>query len=342
MNTPRNTTLYSIPGTNTFRLASKQLFKNWPTQCGSTLQNLEKSLRKIYIPDDGKIFVQVDQSGAEALIVAYCCRPGRYRDLFIHGIKPHVFVAIHMFHKELKKKSPELSGVIDKALNTEIRDLKSIEGWKALDKLIKSSDNWPAQERYYYLAKQTCHSANYSIKARTFILNVLEKSGGAIVLTRRQGEDFLAIYRNLFREIVEWWYRVQAEIRKNGCLRNLFNFPRAVTSYVREEDFKEWYAFIGQSTVGSITNIAVTNFQNYIEDQNKRWDILANTHDSYMAQCPIGEESECAKIMKQFIEIKMKSPFDGVEFQMRSEAQAGFNWMPCHPEKNPDGLKEIL
>ena len=80
MNLPRVSTYYNVSGTKTFRLASKAIFGIY----GTNLQNWEKSLRKLIIPDDGYKFVQVDQSGAEALVVAYLCKHGNFRDLFLN------------------------------------------------------------------------------------------------------------------------------------------------------------------------------------------------------------------------------------------------------------------
>ena len=112
----RSSTTYKISGTKTFRLSSCQILpkkhfidgkwkrKGW----GENLQNKEKGMRNMYIPDDGKIFVQVDQSGAEALIVAYLCRNANFRKLFINGIKPHVFVALHIFNNVWKQKLREI------------------------------------------------------------------------------------------------------------------------------------------------------------------------------------------------------------------------------------------
>ena len=147
----RDSTSWIISGTKTYRLGSRKILQEF----GGNLQNIEKSAREIYIPDDGKMFIQTDQSGAEALIVAYLCRAGAFRQLFIHGVKPHVYVALHVFRDVWKKKNPTLD--IDTMCTTPIQALKSIEGWRELDLLIKSSDGWPASERYYYLAKQTCH-----------------------------------------------------------------------------------------------------------------------------------------------------------------------------------------
>ena len=65
---PRNTTIYKLGGTETFRASSSKWFGR-----GTNLQNIEKSMRQLYWADDGKVLVQVDQSGAEALIVSYLC-----------------------------------------------------------------------------------------------------------------------------------------------------------------------------------------------------------------------------------------------------------------------------
>lgn len=70
----RSSCTYKISGTKTFRLSSSKILGHW----GENLQNKEKGMRVMYIPDDGKIFVQVDQSGAEALIVAYLCRNANF------------------------------------------------------------------------------------------------------------------------------------------------------------------------------------------------------------------------------------------------------------------------
>src|SRR5258708_7046578 len=103
---PRNTCSYIIPGTLTFRLGSRMVTKRLTRppregKVGSNMQNWEKEIRRIYLsdgwnPEDAtlieklkdylerkdlsifseeertkvKILVQVDQAGAEALIVA--------------------------------------------------------------------------------------------------------------------------------------------------------------------------------------------------------------------------------------------------------------------------------
>lgn len=333
---PKNTTFYKITGAETFRASSVSLWERW----GTNLQNISKSMRQMYTVDSpDKRLVQVDQSGAEALIVSYLCRPGKFRDLFLHGVKPHVFVALHVFADQWKKRSTN-PAIVDAAIATEIPELKKLPEWKALDTLIKSSDNWQASERYYYISKMICHASNYGMKAPTFQLNVLEKSGGKIVLSRHQTEQYLGNYHKLFSEIQLWHHDVESQLRATGLLYNLQGFPRRFTRQLKDGDFKEAYAFVPQSTVGCITHIAYTRLQEYIEAEGLKWDLLSNCHDSYLVQCPADEVALCARKMQELMNQELDAP-RGERFRMKSEAQSGLNWAPYHENKNPNGLREL-
>jgi hypothetical protein len=339
----RDSTSWIISGTKSFRLASRKILHKY----GGNLANIEKSLREIYVPDDGKIFVQTDQGGAEALIMAYDCEPAAYRQLFIHGIKPHVYVAVHLFPYIWQKKMKEVIASGDTfdiatVIKTPIQALKSVPYWRELDLMIKDSDYWTTSERYYYFAKQTCHSANYDIQTQTFRMNVLEKSGGKIALPFEEAERFLLVYRSLFPEIPERNRRVARQARETRMLFNFFGEPYYISQYdFTENNLKEFYSWCPQSTVGEITNRAFAAMQNYIEAEKLDWDILINGHDSIVSQCPIEEVTECGKKQKEFIEQSFESPVDGAKFNMRSETQAGFNWAPFKKDKNPMGLKDI-
>ena len=381
----RNSTDYKLAGPKTFRRASKQILpkkvmfmgkmkvKGW----GSNLQNIEKSAREMYYPDgftssltekclywlktgDTDVFteeellklrvmLQCDQSGAEALGVAYLCEARDYRKLFECGVKVHVYVAMKLFKDVWTKKMKEHGGLIEdfnieSISTTPIEKLKQNPFWKDLDLLIKSSDNWSLQERYYYLAKQTVHSANYAITAQTFRMNILQKSGGKIIISLKDAEFFLDTYRSLFPEIVEWNKRVAQQVEQTRILYNLHGHPYTITDWhLDESSMKEYIAWSPQSTIGEITRIAFTNLQHYIEDTKQPWDLLQDNHDSYMAQCPLIYALDCQGKMQGFMQQEMTSPVDGVKFRMKSDVNIGFNWAPAKPEKNENllGLREI-
>lgn len=369
----RNSTTYKHTP-KTFRRSSTKMING----AGVNMQNIEKEKRGIYHSDgfnphnpalvekclfylktgDTDVFteyelltirllLQADQSGAEALIVAYDSKPADYRQLFIHNVKPHVYVAMKLFKEVWSKRLNTLSGFdIDTFDRTPIALLKQNPYWKDLDSIIKASDNWPISERYYYLAKQTCHSANYGIEAQTFRMNILEKSGGKIVISFKDAVKFLAIYRALFPEIVESNMRIAEQVERTAILYNMFGHPYCITDY-KPDKMKEYYAWPRQSTVAEITRTAFCDLQEYIEAQHKSWDILGDCHDSYLAQCPLYEVKDCKKKMQEYLNIELTSPVDGVKFRMKSEVNGGFNWSPAKDfvagvyQTNPTGLQDF-
>ncbi len=372
----RNSCQYKLAGTKTFRRSSSKILGKW----GTNLQNLEKSVREPYQPDGFspdkaakclywletgdltifteeelatiKVFLQTDQSGAEALIVAYDSEARDFRKLFENKIKPHVYVALKLFKDIWRDKMKEKGGLIedldiDAIASLPIDKLKGNPYWRELDLLIKDSDNWSLQERYYYLAKQTCHSANYGIEAQTFRMNILEKSGGKIVISFEDAKRFLTIYRSLFPEIPESNERIKRQVEETGIIYNMFGFPYYITDYDTSSKMKEYYAWPRQSTVGEITRIAISREQEFIESEKRKWDILADTHDSSLTQCFLVDVKECIAKKQECFNIEMTSPIDGVKFRMRSETNVGFNWSPFKKGRTPDldknklGLREI-
>lgn len=351
----RNSTQYIVTGTDSFRLASRMLTTEITRpsrdgQVGSNLQNIEKWMRRIYWADEGKRLLQRDQRGAEALVVAYLCRHGNFRDLFLNGIKSHSYVGLHLFAKEWQKEvdkgygGKDIKCNISELTGTSIGNLRANPFWPEVASLIQSSDNWPSAKRFYYIAKQVCHSSNYGVGPKRFVLNTLEKSKGKIVLSKRDAEHYLEFYHGMFPEIREWHREVLEQVEKTNYLYNLFGFPRYFyhKGIIHPSKFKEYYAFIAQSTVGTITNIAYTRMQAFIEETEVEWDMLANTHDSYLVQCPDSdtEVAECDRVMKNFIEIELTSP-RGEKFKMQSDGATGLNWGPYYANKNPHGLREI-
>ena len=135
--------------------------------------------------------------------------------------------------------------------------------------------------------------------------------------------------------------QIEEELRYTGMISNLFGFPFVCTEDDLDEyDLKEWYAIKPQSTVGCITHIAITEMQEFIEENKLQWDVLINNHDSMLLQCPEEEEVECGRKSMEFMQQKLVSP-RGEHFQMKAECQSGRNWSPYKEHKNPEGLKTL-
>ena len=271
---------------------------------------------------DDIVFLQNDQAGAEALIVAYLCTAGRLRELFNYGIKPHTYVAMHLFVEVWKARM----NCNDIPINSPIAEIKNWSRWKELEKHIKESDNDIPSKRFYYFAKQTCHSANYGIKAPTFVMNVLDKSEGQVVIPLVEGQRFLSVYHNLFPEIQNWHAEIQARLKATRELKNLFGFPRYFHGMLTDQSFKEAYAFIPQSTVGCITHLAAEKLQRLLDGGTRDdFAVMQNNHDSLLVQCFKSKHLEIARLMTEAMNCPLVNE-RGERFQMRSEVGMGYNW----------------
>ncbi len=322
----RALTQLKLAGTKSFRLSASQLF-----DYGLNAQNSDKTLLDIFEAPPGYSIVSVDQAGAEALIVAYLCRPGNYRELFIENVKPHIYVALHIFLDKFQGTNSPARYWLKKP-----GELKTYPEWAVLSKTISSS------KFEYDLGKKVGHASNYRMRANTFREQALKESNGTLNLSFEQADYFLETYKQIFPEIVEWQDEIEARVRETRELRNLLGFPRRFEQIITDGYIREAISFIPQSTVGCITHTAYNLLTRFIQAGKLRWRPFNNKHDSYAALVPDDEVPDAARTMTKF----MNQPLvgrDGIEFVMKSEVQVGRNmgkFDPKDPAKNPFGMKE--
>ena len=306
-------TNYKPAGTKSFRLASSQLF-----DFGGNAQNPGDEMLEMLVADEGKTLVQSDQSGAEALVVAYLAERGNYRKLFEVGIKPHTFMAMHLFPDRWPFERSK-----DYYLTCPVEELSATPNWKAINKAIKDSDKQSG--RPYYIGKKTCHGKSYDMKWRTFQLAVLKDSSGELALSPTESKFYLDMFDKLCPEIISWQLEVKSNVKIYRELVNLFGYPRQFHKLITDAYLREALSWIPQSTVGTITNIACTAVQDHIESNNLAWDLLSNKHDSLCTQVPIGQEALCKEIQERSLAAKLIGR-DGIEFIMKSETKTGRCW----------------
>lgn len=86
-------TVYDITGTTTGRLASRTTARG----TGMNLQNVPVTMRDMFIPDDGKVFVSADLSQAEARVVAYIAQDTKLIEVFESGGDIHTRNASNIY-----------------------------------------------------------------------------------------------------------------------------------------------------------------------------------------------------------------------------------------------------
>ena len=329
-----SSTSFGLANTNTFRRASKKLLGRF----GGNLQNPSPNMSRVYVPKPGNIFLQPDQAGAEALVVAYLAPHGKFRDLFLNGIKSHTYVASHIFKEKWFNDGYQSIHTLNTAA---VKDLPANPEWKKLAGTIKNS------KYEYFIGKKSCHSFNYRMAPPTFQEDVLKESDGEVALSKDQAINFHTMYHNIFPEISQgWWPELEYQIIKTSYLYNLFGFPLFCDYYEgmmnKDKFWRESTAKVPQSTVGCITAIAFCKIQSYIEEKglSSIWHLRNDKHDSLLLECPENNRDDAAPILQQAIEQELTSP-RGETFKMKSEIGWGYNWMKYDKDINPQGMREL-
>jgi hypothetical protein len=317
---------YKISGTESFRLASSKLLGYF----GTNLQNPTPSLMKCVVPSPGNVFIQPDQAGAEALIVAMECRPAKYRRLFDLGIKVHSYMALQIFTEKFRGEFP-----IERYKQVDPDVFAAYQEVKELLNTIKHSED------EYFLGKKTIHSFSYNEGPQTFRLSCLDESEGRIALTFKEAKEFRGAWQSTFPEITEWQAITIGRLSVDRYLRNLFGYPRYFGRLWNDELERQAYAFVPQSTVGCITHLAYTELYHRIRKERLPWLLCNNKHDSLLMEIPdTTEHREMAmEYCKTHMGRELRS-YRGESYRMKVGISFGHNW--AHKSQdNPEGMEEV-
>ncbi len=317
--------------TKNFRASSRRLLGYY----GGNVQNASESLMRCIIPDDNHIFIQGDQDGAEARVVAYECRRARFRKLFELGIKPHSYTALQLYLDKFKT-------IYDRSRYDKVEPevLLTYPEYKELFKTIKSADSG----RPYAVGKMVRHAKNYKMGPRTAQVNSLERSEGEINLTYAQWQTFLQVDDEVFPEIVELQNSIKEQLLQTRTLYNLFGFPREFTGIWSEGLVRDGCAYCPQSTVGCITHMAFVATHHKIKKERLPWKLLNNKHDSLLISVkdiPEHIEAGIAWLKSPDGLGKKLTSSRGEEYVMGVGISVGHNWGKYDEKNNPNGMKEI-
>jgi len=312
----RAITCYKQAGTRSFRLSATQYFNTY----GLNLQNPDKETLDHLEAPAGHVIVQADQSGAEALIVAYDSAPGRYRALFENGVKPHTYLAMQIFasYFGLAADSP--------FLNEEVAEFTKLPNWAELHKRIKKSG------KPYDIGKRTAHGSSYKMGPITFRNANIKQSKGKLVLSIAECRAFLDMFKRLFPEVVAWQDSVETTLRRERKLVNHFGYTRLFTRELTDSYVREAISWRPQSTVGCITHQAIRRAR------VAGYATCSNKHDSAAVMVTCEDASTAAAFMQNAMRVKLQG--HDCEFTMNSEVQIGSNWGAYDADTNPTGMRD--
>lgn len=294
-------TSYNIAGTSTGRFSSS--FSEFGT--GGNLQNIEESLRSMFVADPKYKFCKLDAKSGESFCVGAkewnLFRDDRYLNACETG-DPHTAVARLVW--------PKL-------------------GWTGDLAHDKSLAEQPFYRHYTYrfMCKKLGHGSNYGGKPAT----LAQQSRLAIGLVNQ----FQPLYFGAFPGHLQWQEWVANQLRRYGTLDTLTGRRRQFWGRRNDDSvLREAIAYDPQGSLADLVNLGMLRVW-----RQKRALLMMQDHDATTWMYPEEMEDEIVPWLLENLVVPHELE-GGRQLRIPYDAQVGFNKGKYHPQKNPDGLKD--
>jgi DNA polymerase-1 len=244
---------YRICGTETGRSSTSIMEPPVrPIKIGIAFQTMTKhgdtgaDLRRMFVPDPGHVFVEVDLSQAEARIVAMLSNDTDLLDKFAKGVDVHKMTAATIFMTTVDK------------IDTKMR----------------------------FIGKESRHAGNYDVKKKRFMFMVnsdAKKFGIDINISEWKAGQILDLYATM-HPLLDSVFRagIRDALDKTRVLTNPFGRRRQFFDRLDENMYREGYAQIPQSTVRDQVCKAMVAIKKRIPEVR----FCGESHDAFLTQTP--------------------------------------------------------
>jgi len=278
---------FVVGGTESFRFSSHKAC----TGRGTNLQNIDKRLRSVFIPDPGFTMVQMDQERAESMVVAYCSGDGGYIQAHLYG-NTHVTVA--------RIAWPDL-------------------GWSNDPKEDRAlAEGKLGRHTMYFLAKKIQHGLNYLLTPHGMARNL----GLKVVECERIYDQ----YFTAFPGILEWHKTVIKELKETGKVIYPGGYSREFFGRLSDTGtHREAISSIPQSIIAWTNHIVWTRMYKELEGEDLQ--VLGHGHDSVLFQMgPMTANGN--RLMGDAIKRIQHVPWtiNGREMVIKWDIKVGRNW----------------
>lgn len=276
--------------TETGRLSSS---KN-PTRSGGNIQNIDREIRDIFLPDEGCIFLEVDLSQVEWRIMAMLTRD------------PAMIA--------LARSSP-----VD-------FDIHNHNGG-----IVFRCDSSKITKDQRYLAKRAVHASSYGMRGQK-LSEVLLLDG--YVRDPYECQAMLDIYLDSYPGITLWQNRIAARIRETRQLTNSWDRTIVFKHDPLNDDlFRRGYAFIPQSDAAALLNqYGLIPMHKYLlKNRGIRARINAHIHDALLISVHPEDAFPVAEFLVN--SLQRPRLYEGEELAVPATVKLGTNWKGDHEFK---------
>ncbi len=298
---------FNIAGTNTGRLSSS--FSDFGT--GTNLQNIDRNLRYIFVPDPGYVFVNIDLEQADSRNVGA--------------------LAWNMFYES---HGPEFAGAyLDACESGDLHTQVCRMAWSELDwgddpSAWRAVADQTAYRTYSYrdMAKKLGHGTNYYGQPKTM--------AGHTKVPVDQIQTFQSRYFEAFPCIPAWHNETIRLLQTTGQLTTLFGRRRSFFNDLRgQSTINAAIAYCPQSMTGDEINLGMLNLWH-----DPRFQLLIQVHDSILLQIEQDAVNELVPLALDMLQVTIPL-VAGREFSVPLEAEVGWNWGKASAA-NPLGLSK--
>lgn len=312
---------FNIAGTNTGRLASSE--SEFGT--GTNQQNVDRSLRSIFIPDPGKKFINIDLEQGDSRNLGALMWEVFVED---HG---EAFAGAYLSACESGDLHTTVCQMAWHDLAWPAPGSPLIEFKKVAEQLFYRQDT------YRQMAKKLGHGTNFMGQPPTMAMHT--KTPVSII------QEFQRRYFSAFPSIPAYHKWVEQQIRDYASLTTLHGRRRFF--FGRADDpatIRDAVAFGAQSMTADAVNRAMIDiWRDYTASGRLApygVELLCQVHDSLLFQVNEDSCDECVPIILELgrAPLTLKK---GREFCVPNEAKIGWNWGDfdkSEPNKNPFGL----
>lgn len=298
----RMRTSYNIAGTSTGRFSSS--FSEFGT--GGNLQNVEESLRSIFISDPGMKFAKFDAKSGESYCVGAIewnlFKDGKYLDACESG-DPHTATARICW--------PKLGWTGDLGRDKDIAEQPYYRHYS-----------------YRFMCKKLGHGSNYGGKPNT--LSAQAKLPINVVM------EFQPKYFTAFPAHLQWQEWVSDQLRQFGYLITLTGRKRHFFGRRNDDStLREAIAYDPQGSLADLVNRAMLNIW-----RNRTAILMLHDHDALTFMYPEAEEERVVPALLAQLTIPLELEH-GRTLRIPYDAKTGWNRGDYNEKTNPDGLKDF-
>ncbi len=278
-----------------------------PEKLGTNLQNLADKVRRIVVADEGRKLGYFDLEQAESCCVAYVSGDEGY-------IAAHKSGDVHTYVCRMLWPDLPWTG-----------DLKK-------DKVIaKQPAHFDPDHSYRDNSKRCQHGMNY----------VLTPKGIAAWahIPLHEAERAYDRYFGEFPGIKTWQRGIKQQVKEERVITTCLGRRRQFFGrYWDMHVVRQAVAFIPQSMVADILNVALWNVWRDLDDERGLIELLAQVHDAILLQFP---EHADLEMVGEEMRARMEIPVEvnGRTMIIPTDYETGYNWGHYHKDDNPRGMR---